>query len=247
MRKYISIIMVLCTVFVFAGCGGAQSQSTAQAAESAPDSIDAVPVILDQNEYLLYQNVFYNDYGDQYVGKAVSKEGVFTTLYDSYSQKVRYYVWGYLDNTRCCDWQWEIVPASTNPLPPIGSLIRVTGTFTNDENALDGYWITDAVISTVSKYTGNTNQIEMDTMSGTLERVQIANIVGYPGDYEGKTFSAYGRVEDIGMLQDPYYDGSWQIPFSVKGDMPAIGATVHLEGTITDCTLSNCEVSLITD
>lgn len=214
-------------------------------AQKIPETIDVIPVILNQDEYLLYQNIFYNEYGDQFVGKSVTKTGVFATIYDAFNQKTRYYVWGYLDNTRCCDWQWEIVPVDGAELPPNGSIVDVNGVFSKDENALDGYWIIDAKVSPVSKFTGNNNEIEMCTMSGTLERVQIANIFNFPEEFEGKTFSAYGRVEDIGMLQDPYYDGSWQISFSTSGDMPAIGESIQLYGTVQDGVLADCSISPI--
>ena len=82
------------------------------AASEAPGSAAAgeMPTVLDQNEYVLYQNIFFNDAADDYLGKEYTKQGTLTRLYDAFSQKTRYYVWGYMDATKCCDWQWEFVP-----------------------------------------------------------------------------------------------------------------------------------------
>lgn len=64
----------------------------------------------------------------------------------------RYYVWGYNDNTKCCDWQWEIVPESTDNLPPVGSTVNASGIFAQNDNALDGYWIENVKIEVLSEY-----------------------------------------------------------------------------------------------
>ena len=116
------------------------------------------------------------------------------------------------------------------------------GTFRADEKALDGYWITDASVETEALYTGERADVNMRALSCTLERVQMLNILYKPELFEGKTFSAYGRVAGIGLLLDPYYDGSWQIPFRSGAESPAIGTLITLKGRVsggalTDCTL----------
>lgn len=194
--------------------------------------ITDIPLVLNQKEYILYQNVFYNGYDSDYAGTFMTKEGVFTTLWDAFSNKERYYVWGCLDKTRCCDWQWEFVPGNNAKIPNNGSLVKVSGIFSPSDDALDGYWLINTQLETKNQYIGETAEIDMYTMSDTLERVQILNIIYRSESFEGKEFSAYGRIA-IQSLQDPYYDGSWKIPLkSLDNTIPAIGTTVRIKGKI---------------
>ena len=49
----------------------------------------------------------------------------------------------------------------------------------------------------------------------------------------------------MGVLQDPYYDGSWQIPFSSEQESPAIGSNVILKGTVgSDGTLAAGSITI---
>ncbi len=237
MKKKTLALTLAAVLFVLCGCSsGTKSTGTASVTETVPE-------ILNQAEYLLYENIFYNEYGPQYEGKTVEKRGVFARLRDAFNGMERYYVWGYLDATHCCDWQWEIVPENTDSLPPTGSLISVKGTFAADEKALDGYWITGAKITAEKTYTGGTAEIDMNTMSCTLERVQMLNILYMPEPFEGRSFTAYGRIAGVGTLEDPYYDNSWQIPFTSGASQPAIGTLVRLKGQIKAGTLSGCSLS----
>ena len=172
---------------------------------------------------------------------------MFAVIQDAFNDHTRYYVWGYLDNTRCCDWQWEFVPKDTTNLPAVGSLITVSGTFAKDEaSALDSYWIKDADVSTVKTYTGAAAELHMLAMSDTLERVQLLNIMYRPDSFEGKTFAAYGRIAGPGVLQDPYYDGSWEVPFSSVSDTSAlaIGTSVTLTGKVSGGALGESAVTV---
>ena len=241
-KRYL-ITMLFTVVLLCSACSGGGSGSGSAGVKTTAE----VPVVLNQAEYVLYQNIFYNDYGPQYDNTPVTKNGVFAVIQDAWAGKARYYVWGYLDNTQCCDWQWEIVPKDTKNLPAPGSLISVTGTFAKDEdNALDGYWIKDAEVTTVTAYVGQTAELNMQVMSDTLERVQILNIMYRSDSFEGKTYLAYGRVAGIGMLQDPYYDGSWEIPFASTGDTSAlaIGTSVRLSGKVVSGTLGESTVTV---
>lgn len=229
-------------VFLCTACSGGNASDSATVNTTAE-----IPVIISQAEYVLYQNIFYNDYGSQYENTPVTKNGVFAVIQDAFNDRARYYVWGYLDNTLCCDWQWEFVPKDTKNLPPVGSLISVTGAFAKDEEAaLDGYWIKDADVSTVTVYSGVTTELYMLAMSDTLERVQLLNIMYRSDAFEGKTFSAYGRIAGPGVLQDPYYDGSWEIPFTSVSDTSAlaIGTNVTLNGKVSAGTLGDCAVTV---
>lgn len=237
-NKFLVLTLLLAIALLCSACSGGSGTAEKK-------TISEVPVILNQAEYLLYQNIFYNNYGAQYENTPVTKTGVFASIRDAFNDRTRYYVWGYLDNTQCCDWQWEIVPKDTANLPPTGSMISVTGTFASDEQALDGYWIKDAEVSTVTEYAGTTAELNMLAMSGTLERVQILNIMYRQESFEGKTFTAYGRIAGVNLLQDPYYDGSWQIPFASVSDASslAIGTNVLLTGKVSAGTLGECAVT----
>ena len=226
MKKTMLILGLILTMVLLTACGS-NEQKAQQTSE--------IPTLLDQTEYLLSQDIFKNDKGSSYIGKTVTKRGVYATIQDAFSKVTRYYVWGYLDNTLCCDWQWEFVPAEPDKLPPVGSLIQVKGTFEYDENnALDKYWITGATVVTEQEYTGPQADLNMTAMSDTLERVQVANIVYVPEPFEGKTAFAYGRAAGTNTLEDPYYNDSWQIEYAYQGETPAIGSLITMKGSITN-------------
>ena len=236
MKKLYMALAFILTALLLSGCGGAEGASD----KKAENTTKEIPVILNQAEYLLYQNVFYNEYGPQYEGQEVIKRGVLGKIQDAFSNRARYYVWGYLDNTMCCDWQWEIVPRDEKSLPPVGSLVTAKGIFRADESALDGYWITDAAVEAETEYTGVQEEMNMLAMSCTLERVQMFNILYRPEAFEGKPFIAYGRIAAVDTLEDPYYNGSWRIPFTAKAECPAIGTMVILQGTVKNGALTEC-------
>ena len=169
-NKVVFLALLLAIILLCSAC----SSDSGSAAEK--ETVTEVPVILNQAEYVLYQNIFYNNYGPQYENTPVTKNGVFAVIQDAWAGKARYYVWGYLDNTQCCDWQWEFVPKDTKILPAPGSLITVSGTFAKEEAALDGYWIKDADVGVVKTYAGATAELHMLAMSDTLERVQLLNM-----------------------------------------------------------------------
>ena len=226
------ILLISAMILPLSSCGGNSSNGDAESTSEERLST------INQSEYVLYQNVFLNGYAKTLDGKTVKKVGVFATLHDAFSEVDRYYVWGYMDQTKCCDWQWEFVPKDGQKLPPDGSLVTVEGTFTYDEDALDDYWIKNATVKTTTKYTGPTYDVNMYVMSDTLERVQIANVERIPNYFQNKTFSAYGRVKTLTSIQDPYYDGSWYIGFTYVGSVPAIGTTVLLTGTLNNGALT---------
>ena len=242
MRKKTLLLLLLAIILLLlTACGG--GTKTAETKETnTQKTTETVPVILNQTEYLLYQNVFYNGYADSSTG-AVTKQGVYAVIQDAYNNVTRHYVWGYLDNTLCCDWQWEFVPAEGVQLPAPGSEIRVEGNFAKDEKALDGYRILDARVTTEVQYTGETAELSMLTMSDTLERVQMINIQNRKEQFEGKKFTAFGRIAATDKLEDPYYgDQAWNIVFKASGSVPATGTLVHLRGTIQDGQLGECSL-----
>ena len=234
---------MLCAVLAalaLAGCSKAEKKSSENPSSKTSKVMQTV---LNTAEYTLYQNIFYNDTKGDYDGKPASKQGVFTSLYDAYNSRQRYYVWGYNDQTKCCDWQWELNITDNSNLPQNGSLIKVEGTYEVNDEGLDGFWIINPEITTLQEYEGNDAEIDMKTMSNTLERVQVANIVNFPEVFEGKSVCGYGRMLDASTLEDAYYDNSWTIPVSGDFEVPAFGTLVEIEGKIKNGGIADCKIS----
>ena len=286
MKKIIALILAFVIAAAFAGCaskadtnkadgtegdtastsasadGGSTEYSTQAAAykSSGKSSGNSFETVLDTNEYAMYYNIFYNDQGAEYDGKPVFKKGTFATLYDEYSGITRYYVWGYNDQTKCCDWQWELKPDEIKDIPANGSLVEVTGTFKKCETkdrtspeacakaALDGYWIINPEIKVKSEYTPADVDIDMSTMSATLERVQAFYIINKYETLEGKTVRMYARVLSDTQVQHPYYNGTdFVVDVETDGKMPAIGMMVMIEGTVKDGKITNAKVEITED
>jgi len=235
MKKIMILFLTLCSLLCLCACG-VQKENTGE-----------MPTVLNTTEYVLYQNIFYNDAAEDYVGKEQTKTGTFAILHDSYNDCTRYYVWGYNDQTKCCDWQWEFVPADISGLPAPGSLVDVTGTFQGSESALDGYWLENAKLTVKTAYSAPARDLLLSTMSGTLERVQIYNMMQFPENYQGKTICAYGRIASPTSFQDPYYDGSWSFDFSSEDELPAIGTMVLLDGACGDAAIVDCSLTVTED
>lgn len=232
MKKLLPLL--LCLALLLCACAGGGDQT--------PGAAERLPTVLDTNEYTLYLNLFYNGYADQLAGKTYTKTGTFTRLQDRYNGVERYYVWGYNDATKCCDWQWEFVPAPGTELPENGALVSMTGTLTADPAALDGYWYTDATLTVTTHYTGGGPEVDMGAMSATLERVQLLNLQYDAAGFEGRQVRLYGRVLDETHVQHPYYDEAWTQAFETDDPVPAIGTVVVLTGTWQGGVLTRCTV-----
>ena len=248
MKKLLSAFLCAALLCAFAGC--AQSEPAEVQTQSYPQTASdemKMETVLTPAEYVLYQNIFYNDQGDDYVGQTVTKTGIFTVLQDAYNDTRRFYVWGYNDNTKCCDWQWEFVPAADAQLPEPGSKVQVYGTFVQDESALDGYWIENAELTVMSPFKGGDADVDTTTMGGTLERVQLANLQGHPEQFEGKSVKVYGRIESPTSVQHPYYDNCFSQPFASDGAVQAVGARVVVSGVYANGVITQADVTLSND
>ena len=244
MKKMISLLLsmlLLCSLCACSGKGGT-AESPAASGKTETKEASELPTILNQTEYVLYVNIFQNDQGKDYLGQKITKEGTFATVQDAFSDKLRYYVWGYNDATKCCDWQWEFVPAAGQTLPSNGSFVKMTGTFASSDGALDGYWFENATLEVETTYKGSDCDVDMTCMGGTLERVQLLNMQYKPEYFEGKTACAYGRIQMPGIFQDPYYDGSWTQSFATKDDIPSVGTMAVISGTFRSGTFKDCTV-----
>ena len=230
MKRIFAMLLVSLLVFSLVGCQSGGGETASNGAASEYSTTTTLPTVLDTMEYTLYTNIFYNGTGDEYLGQTITKTGTFATIHDSFNGVTRYYVWGYLDETKCCDWQWEFVPQEGVELPANGSLVKMTGVFAKDEAALDGYWFVDATVTVQKGYQGPDVYVDMGTMSATLERVQLINMQYYPEDYAGQTARLYARVASLDSLEHPYYDGAWQQQIAAEGTLPAIGTLVIATG-----------------
>ena len=231
MKRILVLFLAVLLLLSLAACKGSDSPAAEAGPELLPHGEDAMPTVLNQTEYVLYQNIFFNDMADDYLGKTLTKEGTYTRLYDAFNGKFRYYVWGYMDATKCCDWQWEFVPADPEALPPLGSLVKLTGTFVRDEAALDKLWFVDTSLELEQEYKPSSCEVDMTTMDATLERVQLLNMQRKPEAFAGKTLRIYGRVLNPTTIQHPYYDNAWTQPFRTEAEVPATGTMVILVGT----------------
>lgn len=251
MKKFVSALLCVCIIFAFVGCSKAQEPLNKKENSASTTNVQVenqkMETILDPNEYILLQNIFYNDQANDYVDKDTTKKGIFSVLDDQFNNKTRYYVWGYNDNTKCCDWQWEFVPTDASKLPTVGSTIVVSGKFVANEDALDKYWIENATVEIVSQYKGLDVDVDTTTMGGTLERVQVMNIQGNKEKYEGKTISVYGRAEGPNSVQHPYYDNCFSQQFETSDPVVPTGTKIVVQGTCVDGVLKDASLNTSND
>lgn len=246
MKKWKTAIL-LCSVWMLiamlSGCGNTANNPTAQPSAADTAASAAMPTVVNTAEYVLYQNIFKNDAKSDYSGKNAEKKGTFATVYDAFNSVTRYYVWGYNDQTKCCDWQWELKLDDTADLPGNGSLIRVTGVYEENEDALDKFWIIHPQITVEKPFDDKNFDIDMQSMDDTLERVQTLNIIRKAEAFEGQTVCGYGRVLDKNTLQDPYYDNSWTISMAGDYELPAFGTLVLFSGTVQNGSVADCKLT----
>ena len=222
MKKIISLLTVLLICVTFAACGG--SGDTSMTDNSSDYEV------FDSMEYSVYVNIFYNGLGDDYVNKEYTKEGIFGILQDEYSGVTRYYVWGYADQTKCCDYQWEFVPDESIQLPAPGSLVKISGSLVADDDALDGYWFENVSFEVKKEKAASSYDYDLTTLSPTLVRVQLVNMQVHPLVFDSKSVNVYGRVLDSDTIQHPYYDEAWEL--DCKGELNGTtGSYVTVSGT----------------
>ncbi len=241
MKKYLCLLLALVMLFGLCACG------EGEATNGGSVTTQTLPQIFDAEQYQIYQNLFFNGQKDSFIGQQMTVTGVFVAIRDSFNSVTRYYCWGYYDQTKCCDWQWELKLDSNTDLPANGSKVTFSGTFAEDEKALDGVWMTDVSLTVEETYVGETCDYDLCLMNATLERVQLMNMQYFPDEYEGKSIRLYGRVYDPGTLQHPYYDGAWMQPFESAEPVTALGLTVIVKGTFSGGTITNAAVNETTD
>ena len=243
LKRCLFAVLALCMCLCAVACN---SEPDLEPTET--NTSDSLVRVIDADEYIVYQNMFYQQSAPNYVGQKYVKEGIFCTIYDEYYQggRPRYYVWGYYDETLCCDWQWELDIKDTSNLPANGSLVRVSGTFVQNDSALDKYWLTDVEWVVKTAYTGAQYDVNGAVMNATLGRVQVLNLQYAPTKFEGKTVSIYGRVatSDTAAIQHPYYDGSWTHTIETEDTLPSVGTMVLVTGIYRNGIIADARVTL---
>lgn len=110
--------------------------------------------------------------------------------------------------------------------------MTVSGTFVENDDALDGYWFEDVTLETKKEKAVSSYDYDLTTLSPTLVRVQLINMLNFPLEFDGKTVNVYGRVLDNDTIQHPYYDEAWEL--DCKGELNATtGNYVTVSGTFT--------------
>ncbi len=242
-KRFFALLGVVLIAALLPACGSTADVPEASQQQAENEVSDVMPTVVNTAEYTLYRNIFFNDMQADYDGKEAVKEGTFATIHDAFNDVTRYYVWGYNDQTKCCDWQWELKMDDVSDLPTNGSLVRVTGTYETNEDGLDDFWIIHPQITVKTPFVGRDYDIDMQAMSDTLERVQTINISNGKDVFEGKTVCGYGRVQNENTLKDPYYDNSWTVAISGEYEVPAFGTMVLVSGTIRDGVIADCEIA----
>jgi hypothetical protein len=236
MKKIISITLVLVLALCLIACNGTNESNGGEATVT-----ESIIKVLNPLEYTIYMNIFASGQTDGYIDREYTKEGILAIIHDSFNQKDRYYVWGYSDETMCCDWQWEFTVEDASKLPPIGSYVKVTGNFGANEKSLDGFWLEDGSVEAVATYKKAIGTYDMTTMSPTLTRVQIINMYNFPADYNGKDVKVYGRALMDG-IQHPYYDGSWSMLVESAEPLPSIGTYITVTGKFFGTSIEDCKI-----
>lgn len=256
MKKIFALILTLTLTLSFAACGTGNEETTAENGDTVTNpTADALlsdgeldtgmKEKFDQMEYSAYIDLFYNDNGASYEGKTFSKDGTFAVLQDAYSNVTRYYVWGYADNTKCCDYQWEFVMPDGMEIPEPGSYVKVKGTMEKNEAALDGYWLKDVTLEVTEEFKNAGFGMDMTTMSPTLVRVQVINILQFPDNFKDMTVRVFGRALSVNSIQHPYYNESWSMHFTETDTVPAIGKYILLEGTYNNKQVTTDKLTVI--
>ena len=235
--------MLLTIVLCGAACG-----CTVEGPRKYADtqSSATLPRVISEDEYIVYENVYTQQCGYIYEGEKQTKEGIFSTMYDYYTDTYRYFVWGYCDDKLDRDWKWELKISDATQVPPDGSLIQVTGKFEENETALFGYWLTRPSWIVKTEYTGTQYDINMACMNASLEAAQVMSVQLGPKRVEGKTVAMYGRViSPTGIIQHPYQDDAWVQSVSTEGEIPPVGTMVLVEGRYQNGVVADATITVV--
>lgn len=266
MKKFFVLFIVLVMLVSFTACSSTVSPATnASTDNNVSNESDIrtnnndyettvkVPDILSQIEYATMNSLYNGD--ESLLNVSMEHTGIFVTIDDTVNNKTLYFIWGYLDKTKCCDWEWELDPDALdlNNLPVNGSKITFTGSIVKSDKAAELYWISnikDFKIDSVYGGLDSSVDYDMRTMNATLVFYQLSFLLNSFEKTEGKTVIIYGRVYSVGSdsqtdaVQHPYYNNYWVLDLEMEKHLPAIGTNVVIRGSIGNFVLTNASYEL---
>lgn len=238
MKKLIAFFLALLTVFVFASCnsgtGNEEAGHTHDPSGAPVTNIEKIETgikdVFSADEDAAYHDLFYNDAGDKYENKEYTKYGIFAVIYDAYNDTERYYVWGFGDESKDCCYQWEFVMPENATVPAPGSYIKVVGAMSYDEKALDKYWLTDVTLSVEEAYAVTSYDFDFVTLSPTLMRVQMINMLQLTEEFADKKVRIIGKALSENTMTSAYTDDEWSVHFSSASGHINTGDIILVDG-----------------
>lgn len=175
------------------------------------DTVDSAVLsyVINEDEFIMYENVFFHHFEDMYDGERQTREGVLCAVYDHHAETTRYFVWGYCNRWLQKDWYWELNVKDPSLLPPVGSQIRVTGTIGQSDDSMFGRWMEKPSWTVLVRYTGEQYDINMAAMGVSLVATQLEQMHHEPEDFEGRTVAMYGRLTENGVIRHPHQTEGW--------------------------------------
>ncbi len=201
----------------------------------APAVIDsALRETVNADEYKAYHDLFFNSNAGAYENKEFTKYGTFAIIFDAYHDCTRYYVWGYGDENKGSCYQWEFVMPEGTVIPAAGSYIRVSGTMTYSEEALDKYILTDVTLSVEEEYTPSSADYDFVTMSPTLGRVQQQNMTGKEDQFKNVTVRMPVYINDSGSLSSVFEFEAWALHYKDSSSAVKVEDYMIIDGVFNE-------------
>lgn len=195
--------------------------------------------VINAKEDEAYHDLFFDKNTSAYENKKFTKEGIFAVIFDAYNEEERYYVWGYGHDTRDCCYQWEFVLPEGTEMPAPGSLIEVKGTMTHSDDALDGYWLTDTTVSVKKAATKADFDYDLVSMSPTLMRVQIINMLNKSDFFKDVSIRVPGKTVNENTISPAFTNDEWTLHFTSASSHINAGSLVIIEGTFNTAENAN--------
>ena len=186
--------------------------------------------VISSEEDEAYHDLFYDKNTSAYENKKFTKEGIYAVIFDAFNEKERYYVWGYGHDTRDCCYQWEFIMPEGTEIPAPGSLIEVKGTMTHSDDALDGYWLSDASLTVKKAAEKQDADYDLVSMSPTLMRVQIINMLNKSDSFKDVTVRIPGKTVNENTIAPAFTDDEWTLHFTSAKSHINADSLVIIEG-----------------
>ena len=240
MTKRIWLTGLAVLLFCLSVCGCTREGPVAY---DGTTSSDVLPIVIDEDEFIMYENVFTQHFEDMYDGERQTREGVLCAVYDHHDDITRYFVWGYSNDRLKKDWYWELKVSDPSKLPPVGSQIRVTGTIRPHDEAMYGRWMEKPSWTVLVLYMGEQYDVNMAAMGVSLEMTQLAQMHHEPGEFEGKRVSMYGRITADGQLRHPHSTDGWTQKIDADVTNFAVDTMVLVSGVYRNGVISEAVVT----